>query len=147
MADSEAVSPLEQARGFLDRAHALRREGRDPDANVSFLQALALFRSVGDRSGEAEVLVDLADLAMHYNPSGENPFERRKRLCEEGLAIYRELGERRGMARALRLLAPFAPHEEGTRLLEESLALSREEGDEHGIAAGLERLGAHYGLQ
>src|SRR5437879_5434400 len=138
------LPPVEKARALLEQARAERREGRDALAHGYCTQSLNLFRGHGDRQGMAAALLELADLALHYNPTGENSFERRKALCEEALGIYRELGDKRGTARALRLLASIMPQAEGLRMLEESLALAREEGDQRGIAASLERLGAHY---
>jgi tetratricopeptide (TPR) repeat protein len=144
--DEDAIydlPPLEKARALLERARTERRQGRDAFAHAYCVQSLNLFRGHRDRPGEAAALLELADLALHHNPTGDNSFERRKRLCEEALAIYRTLGERRGTASALRLLASVVPHAEGIAMLEESLTLSREADDKRGIAASLDRLGSH----
>jgi tetratricopeptide (TPR) repeat protein len=141
------LPPVEKARALFQRAHEARREGHDPFAHGFYTQALNLFRGHGDRKGEADALLALADLALHYNPTGQHPFDRRKALCEEALAIYRELGDQRRMARTFRLLASVVPKADGSRLLEESLALAREEGDKKGIADSLDRLSAHYSLR
>ena len=64
-----------------------------------------------------------------------------RRRGEESLAIYEELGDRRGMARALNVLSPLsASREEAQRLAARSLALFRECDDPAGTATALTRL-------
>jgi tetratricopeptide (TPR) repeat protein len=147
MDDLNDLPPVEKARVLFVRGREARREGRDPFAHGFYTQSLSLFRDHGDRKGEADALLALADLAFHHNPTGEHPFARRKALCEEALAIYRDLGDTRGQGRALRLLAPVMPWDERIRLVEQSLAMAKEEGDRQGIADSLDRLGAHYALR
>jgi tetratricopeptide (TPR) repeat protein len=146
MDDLNDLPPLEKARALFERGQAARREGRDHFAHGYYTQSLNLCRGHGDRPGEAAALVALADLALHYNPTDQGPFSLRKSLAEQALAIYRDLGDKRGTARALRVLASVMPKEDGLRLLEESLALAREEGDKKAIADSVERLGAHQAL-
>jgi tetratricopeptide (TPR) repeat protein len=141
------LPPLEKARALFERGRTARREGRDEFAHGFYTQSLNLCRGHRDRQGEAAALVELADLALHYNPTGQDPFSLRKALAEKALALYRDLGDKRGAARALRVLASIAPKDEGLRLLEESLSLVREEEDRRGIAASLDRLGAYYAMR
>jgi hypothetical protein len=147
MEELNDLPPVEKARALLERGHAARREGRDEVAHGYYTQSLNLFRGHRERQGIADALVRLADLALHYNPTGESPFARRHALGEEALAIYREIGDRSGAASALRVLASIAPHAEGAQMLEESLALCREVGDEAGIAASMDRLGTQQAFQ
>jgi tetratricopeptide (TPR) repeat protein len=144
MEDLNDLPPVEKARALFERGREARREGRDPFAHGYYTQALNLFRGHGDRKGEADAMLALADLALHYNPTGQDPFERRKALCDEALVIYRELDDGQGTARALRVLASIAPAAESVSLVEESLALAREMDDKKEIAASLERLGVHH---
>lgn len=66
-------------------------------------------------------------------------------LCERGLALYREMGDKQGIAHSLVILATAlfeqGNWQQGTELLEESLALQRELQDKWGIAASLNNLG------
>jgi hypothetical protein len=50
-----------------------------------------LFRGHGDQRGGATALVEMVDLALHYNPTDQASYERRKSLAEQALAIFREL--------------------------------------------------------
>jgi predicted ATPase/DNA-binding CsgD family transcriptional regulator len=75
--------------------------------------------------------------------------ERGRLLAEESLEIYRQIGDRRSMADALRLLGTIenSLHDSaGDAFLEESLQLYREVGDRVSIATVLLTLGAqaHY---
>ena len=68
-----------------------------------------------------------------------------ERLCEESLALARELGDRRGVADALSGLALTAqragrPGSAG-EMYAEALAMHRELGDEHAVARSLEGVG------
>jgi hypothetical protein len=65
-------------------------------------------------------------------------------LAEEGLAIYRELGDQPGVAFALLVLGLAcepADHDAGCALMNESLALYRTLGDKAGAAEALGWLG------
>src|SRR5262249_20683100 len=146
MDDLNDLPARKKATALFERGQAARRDGHDPFAHGYYTQSLNLCRGHGDRPGEAAALVARADLALHYNPTDQDPFSLRKSLAEEALAIYRDLGDKRGTAHALRVLASVMPKEEGLGLLEESLVLAREEGDRKAIADSVERLGAHQAL-
>jgi tetratricopeptide (TPR) repeat protein len=66
-------------------------------------------------------------------------------LYEESLVIFRELGNRIGIARSLRNLGLVAHHQgdlaSAAALHEEALALRRELGDRYGVAQSLSNLG------
>lgn len=67
-----------------------------------------------------------------------------KPYAEESLAIYKELGDKRGIARSLCLLGwstVFGGDPSARGLLEQSAELARETGDMWCLAAALERLG------
>jgi non-specific serine/threonine protein kinase len=66
-------------------------------------------------------------------------------LCDEGMALYQELGDRRGVANMLSDLGALATHQgdypAGRALLEESLAIRRQLDDRWGISTSLSILG------
>ena len=68
-----------------------------------------------------------------------------RQLAEESLALYRELGDRQGMASSLRTLGDvtvgLGDYAAGRALVEESVALHRELGSRAGLAVALTALG------
>src|SRR5947208_13098764 len=77
----------------------------------------------------------------------QDDFIRAEALCREGLALYRELGDRRGSATSLSSLGYAAlmrsTYAEARVLLEEALALFREMGNTGGCASALKIGRAH----
>jgi predicted ATPase/class 3 adenylate cyclase/DNA-binding CsgD family transcriptional regulator len=101
---------------------------------------LALDKSSGVRSAmRAKALMGAGELAAI-----QHDFDQAETLCGEGLALYRELGDRRGSATALSILGFAASTRDNyaaaRALLEEALALFREVGDSGGSAFALNRL-------
>jgi tetratricopeptide (TPR) repeat protein len=100
-------------------------------------EALALARALGDKPVSAQALTALGVLARHHGDLTAT-----RSLLEQSLALYRELGDKWGIAGVLDELALF-----GGRLAvqraryEESLAIRREIGDWWGIAHSLHHLG------
>ncbi len=74
-----------------------------------------------------------------------------KRLYEDGLAIYKEVGDRSGVGYALRSLANVAfaqaDYPTARALCEESLEIARELGDRHAIGSLLGAIGEAAGKQ
>ncbi|NIV34472.1 MAG: tetratricopeptide repeat protein, partial [Anaerolineae bacterium] len=95
-----------------------------------FQKSLAILRDLDARREMAYALCYLCHL-------GEKP------LCQEALAIFEEIGDRRGIALCLRGLADFLAGEYGAgrQLVQESLAIFRELGNQKEIATSLHRLG------
>lgn len=106
--------------------------------------ALTRSQSTGQEAGQqpnpalrAKALNVAADVALFdlYE------HERAEALCQESLALYRELGDIRGIATSLSLLGWVAQRrfhrEAASALHEESLALSRKLGDRRAIAEAL----------
>jgi non-specific serine/threonine protein kinase len=112
-----AAGMLAGCRGDLERADLLHRE------------ALALSREVGDRINHAWALAFLAAELWCY----PDRYDESIALCEEGLALFRELDHRPGIARALNILGDLArlvgDYERAQELYEECLAIAREIGD------------------
>jgi len=88
----------------------------------------------------AKALVAAGDLAFL-----QSEYERAKGLLEKGAALYRTVGDKRGVASAVQLLGSIAReqgrYERAEAFHEESLGISRELGDEWGVAQSLNYLG------
>ncbi|MGQ0669700.1 MAG: protein kinase domain-containing protein [Actinomycetota bacterium] len=95
----------------------------------------------------AKVLMAAANLTQDLGDYGAARF-----FGQQGLAVYREVSDRRGMARALNALGNTADmagdHAAARSLYEEALAIWSELGDKHGLARALNNLGnAAWGLK
>jgi predicted ATPase/serine/threonine protein kinase len=113
----------------------------DTAARSLFEEAVALAKAVGFKETAAWLLFSLALLA-----SSQGEYTRACTLYEEGLALFREIEHKKGIAHILSQLAQALFVSQGDQarvrsLLEESLALSREIGFKEGIAASLLYLG------
>jgi predicted ATPase/DNA-binding CsgD family transcriptional regulator len=113
----------------------------DTAARSLFEEAVALAKAVGFKETAAWLLFSLALLA-----SSQGEYTRACVLYEEGLALFREIEHKKGIAHILSQLAQALFVSQGDQarvrcLLEESLALSREIGFKEGIAASLLYLG------
>jgi len=133
--------------GTLERAKALNAAGvlaqmqaDYPAARTQYEESLAIRRRLGDRSGIAGSLNNLANVcALQSDHSSA------RTLYEESIAIRRQLGDRSGIAVSLDNLGAVA-HFQGDfasarPLIEESLAIMRELGHRAGIADALNILG------
>ncbi len=102
--------------------------------------ALAAFRRVGDRGGEAEALG-----ALTYAHAGFGDREAQLATGRQALALRRELGDRFGEANTLHNLAFFyeslGEPEPAERLYREALAVMRQAADRFGEAYTLTNLG------
>jgi predicted ATPase len=105
------------------RARALRSYGGlhwivgdFEEGNRLHEESLALFRRLGDRRGEALVLIRSAVEAWRVGD-----LERARALCEESLEYFRSLGSVKGEAEALLILS-YVPWKEGR--FEESFELA-----------------------
>ena len=67
---------------------------------------------------------------------------------EEGLAIYKEIGDRNGVGESLgnigNLHSDLGRNEEALSYYEESLAIDKEVGDREGVAIDLTSIGSIY---
>src|SRR5205085_12456228 len=109
-------------------------------------QALA-----GSEGAAATVRVRTLKAAAYF-ASLQGDDDRAEGLCQESLALYRELGDTRGSASVLSQLAWIAGRKRANfatarSLLEESLALSREVDDKHTIAWSLQSLAEIASIQ
>ncbi len=121
-------------------ARGLSSEGR------TFLErALAGSEGVA-ASVRAKALSAAADFALLQSVD-----DRTEALCQESLVLYRELGDTRGIASSLSMLAWVAERRgnfaAASSLIEESLARNRAVGDKDAIAWSLFSLADNSGLQ
>jgi ATP/maltotriose-dependent transcriptional regulator MalT len=121
--------------GWLADFWLVRGYHREARARLSRLLA----RSPARTAVRAEALDGAGFLAVR-----QNDYDAATPLLEEALAIWRELGDKRGTARTL-LRYGVVPHhqgrfEEARAMLEESLALSRELGRSQGVEMALHYL-------
>ena len=128
MALGGEASPPRRGEALLAAAQLAVAMG-DYDAAPPFLEeSLALYRTAGDRQGEATVLDALGSVA-HYQAD----FARAFSPFEESLALVRALRDRAGVARTLNSLGHAAWHirqlATARGYLAESLAIWRELGN------------------
>ena len=104
------------------------------------IQALAIFRSIGDRFGEA---VELNNLGLCHASLGA--YRQAVDLHTQALAISREIGDRRGEGNELGNLglchASLGAYRQAVDLHTQALAISREIGDRRGEGNELGNLG------
>ena len=118
------------ARGFL-----LMWDLEAGKVTPLFEESLAVFEGLGSagKQGMAYALLRLGELRFNGN--------RNENLVEQGLTLFREIGDKFGIAECLMYLAGNAQTNDNFQLfVEEQLALSREIGDQDGIAGALESL-------
>lgn len=122
-------------------------DSHDRDATLAFFhESLALFRRLGERLGEADVLTSLAHVEVLSTQADRAQV---RGWLEEALAVYRVAGDLPGPVFALQQLGQLAAMEEeypaAVLFFEEALGLARALGQRPQIAWGLELLGeAHW---
>ncbi|MFF3321060.1 tetratricopeptide repeat protein [Streptomyces sp. NPDC002889] len=144
-ARAEAVHQQRLAQDARVAAHAIATELRDIQtlAHTQSLdhsaEALDLYRSTGDRHGQANALRNLASIARR-----RGDLETAQQHSADALALYRSIGSRLGQANALDGLAHIArlqgDLETAQQHSAEALALSRSIGNRHGQANALDSL-------
>jgi tetratricopeptide (TPR) repeat protein len=117
-------------------ANLLGRETEEADRLLE--SSLAIFRELGARRDAAHAVCLLGGCErLSGSP--------RRELCLEGLSLFQELGDQRGIGLALYGLAWSAWHDgeynDAKQSFEESLALFRQVSDPDGIQASLHGLG------
>ena len=135
------AEPLGASRAELLAAVAslAQNQGDYEDAFAHAEQAIACWRALGDRAGEARALTSLGWLAWRRSRFAEG-----RRLSEQSLELRRELGDERGAAQTLSNIGWIVlfegRYDEGARLLTESLTIRRRLGDRRDIAFTLTAL-------
>jgi predicted ATPase/DNA-binding CsgD family transcriptional regulator len=131
----DALGWLAHDQGDMDRAVAAAEEGLKLGTKAPIeVSCLASFRNM------------LGEAARH-----RGDYERATELFEEGLLLYREVGDRRGIAWSLGNLANVSSdrgdYERAVELYEEGLALCRELGGAQPLGDYLSSLGYEFLLQ
>ncbi|MBX2998160.1 MAG: AAA family ATPase [Caldilineaceae bacterium] len=112
-------------------------------AEIHYRQSLALFEALGEAWYAAEVLLGLGHVCLT-----QGDFDGQRTCVQKALDTYRALGNVRGTASALSMLADIDSYRgrplSGLELGFESLAAFRSLGDPLGVATSLSRLGMTY---
>jgi tetratricopeptide (TPR) repeat protein len=142
---AQRLSETHEDRAQLLRGKLLLQQGRfanllgkETEADRLQEASLAIFRELGANRDAAYAVCLLGGCENLYGLP-------RRELCLEGLSLFRELGDQRGIALALYGLAWSAWHggeyADAKHSFQESLALFRQVGDLEGIQASLHGLG------
>ena len=128
------------ARLLIPASFVARAQGNYAAATQHLEEGLALFRSVGDNAGVADVLGQLAEIALN-----QDHFDEAEQLFEESLHLLREVGDRPAMLQVLEMQAylPLIRGDAATtkKLLEQGLELAQDLKDTHDIASFRDGLG------
>lgn len=122
-----------------------RRDERYADAHAHLIECLESAANIGDGERLANALLVFADNVYEWCPEGDDPFEARKAAAEEALSIFRNLGDKKGEASALLILASV-DFDRSRGFAEASLTIAREIGDRAMVAQALLQLGNHASL-
>jgi predicted ATPase/class 3 adenylate cyclase len=118
LSDAETVDPAVRAAALRSLGGAVYIVGEFDRGLELYEQSLALFRALGDESGESHMLHRIAVDALN-----RGDIERARPLADEGLEFSERIGDRKGVALALSTLAGIA-EAEGER--ERAMALYEE---------------------
>ena len=135
-----------QANKLFDQGIEQYYKSQFREAFASWEQALALYREMGDRQGEAN---SLGSLGLAYRSLGQ--YQRAIAFYEQTLTLAREIGDRQGEANSLGSLGlayrSLGQYERAINFHQQYLTLAREIGDRQGEANSLGNLGnAYYSL-
>jgi tetratricopeptide (TPR) repeat protein len=122
----------------IDEGRVHWQKGELTRAEQSYKEALAASREIRDKASEGRALAGLGQIKMFQigGPQG-------RKLCEDALTIFKEIGNRQEEAYTLSLIADTIAthHSEAKKLYEQSLELSREVNDRSRVAGRLMDLG------
>ncbi|GAB4204943.1 MAG: hypothetical protein Fur006_60560 [Coleofasciculaceae cyanobacterium] len=108
----------------------------------SYQQALAIYKEIGDRSGEAELLRRIRFLAdyvgnLGYNLEDLGQYQQSIEFIELSLSIYRDFGDHKNEARLLNFLAwlhfSLGQYQRSIELNQQSIAILRKIGYVYGL--------------
>lgn len=121
--------PALRAKAQMSAGHTLLHHGDLERGSALLLEALAIFRELGDPSNTAWTLIFLS-----YAPVGKQyEYENALTMCNEGLEMFRKLDERAGLAQGLTIIGELARTVGDLDLAEraylDGLDLARETGD------------------
>ena len=123
-AEGGGTLPRLRARALTGLGYLAVHQGDLDGAGAPLAEALALWRGLGDRAGETQVLQMLGMLAEYRGDD-----DRATARYEEALALYRGMSDQVGVAGMLENLADAAyrrgERDRATELAQEALAISR----------------------
>ena len=146
--DWNAFSPLEKARSLADSAAQAQKQGQDQVAYAHYVQALNLYRGLGDRVNIVRMLIRINYLAGWADfHDGLDMFTRKRVLADEALPLAREINAPKLLAVALCAFSSSVPANNPMAMLEESLAIAQTIGDRQTQAMVLSSIANHCALQ
>ncbi|MBI4671191.1 MAG: tetratricopeptide repeat protein [Chloroflexi bacterium] len=117
------------------------RQGELVEAHKYLQEGLALHRAEQNVHGTADTLRWLGQIASAL----DGDHQASERMYRESLALYRRVGDPRGIAASLNTLSnavgDLGEYDEARRLLQESVAAYQVLGDRYGVAMALNNLG------
>lgn len=142
LAKSGAVSPRLQARAFMTAGMVLYYSSRQRTLQKQLLrEAVELARAIDDRLSLAWSLISLGIASVGQ----ESEYEEALANASEGLAIFRELGFKPGVAQALNNIGELTrihgDDERAQAAYEECLLVVRESGEKRREAMSMNNLG------
>jgi tetratricopeptide (TPR) repeat protein len=134
------VPPARRAASLSSYAAALLQCDLLTEAETASRESVAVHRSLGDKTGEAESLNQLSSVRWAQGATDDAIA-----LRTETLTIYRDAGDRPGLARSLHLLGESVRDagdlDRGRELLAEAAATDMELGDRRSAMTSLHSLG------
>jgi tetratricopeptide (TPR) repeat protein len=124
-------NPPARGESLQNIASALLWEGEADRAQAMLHEALALFRAVGARLGEANTLKAIGDVQQF-----RKEIDAALDSYQQALALFRAVGDRLGEANTLLALAPFS-EESAEEVFKIALSLYEDIGDQYSLARGL----------
>lgn len=143
MTSHDPVPPAgDSPQSLIALGNQARREERPEAAHDLYEKSLTLARKKRDKRAIGQALLALANNAMWFlPPKVENGLRLRERRAKQALRLFRKLGDEKGIADALWMLAASDLGPKSKPLLEEALAIYGRVGDQEGIARALCQLG------
>jgi len=133
------AEPALRARALAATGGLAYRQGDNERSKAAWIEALELFREVGDATGTARMVGELGNAAV-----AEGALERALELYEECGRLFRELGDRRRLANVIGNMGAVAKilrdYERGRALCEEALTIQREMGSGEDVALSLHNI-------
>jgi tetratricopeptide (TPR) repeat protein len=131
---SAAAPTLIRARALYDAGQLALGQEDQPAARASFDESLRIYRRLDDKGGMAMAQVGLSRIALR-----DLDFASVRRYAEESAVLRRDLGDTRGQASAMHVLAAAArmqgQYSKAAELYQFSLDANRKGGYEDAVAA------------
>jgi tetratricopeptide (TPR) repeat protein len=130
----------QQAVATINKSIVYERLGFYAQAAAAIPKVIEVFKQLGDRDDEAELLYHLGRL--HYQ---QGEYEQSRQLFQQSLVIWQELGDSGDIAKTLHHLGMLheeqGEYEQARQLFQQSLALYQEVKDRSRMSATLGHLG------